>query len=102
LSAINESAWAGEIKFELLSLMFLLDTIFSLGRQHFSTAQIKLILWLLTQLGVSGVPSFKKLRKTQAAVRVKVQATELVESKAALGTHFHVLDIGQAFAMVRP
>ena len=50
---------------------FLLDVIDNLPRLRISGSFMKVILWLLRELGVKGVPSFDGLRKMQKLLREK-------------------------------
>jgi len=50
-------------------LSFLLDTVDNLPRLRISSSQMKVILWLLHEVGVKGVPSFSSLRKMQKALK---------------------------------
>ena len=50
-------------------LAFLLDTIDNLPRFHISTSFIKVLLWLLWEVGVANVPSFAGLRKVQKSLK---------------------------------
>jgi len=50
-------------------LSFLLDTVDNLPRLRISSSQMKVILWLLHEVGVKGVPSFINLRKIQKKLK---------------------------------
>ncbi|KAH9910220.1 uncharacterized protein B0H18DRAFT_1090055 [Fomitopsis serialis] len=45
--------------------MFILDMLDNLPRLRLSSDHFKVVLWALRELGVSGVPTFSKFRKTQ-------------------------------------
>lgn len=79
--------------------MMLLDIIDNLPRLRLSSNHMKLILWLLKELGVPHVPSFNSIRKVQKNL------TEEIVSKptphiSSLGNHFHVNDIRDAISRV--
>lgn len=50
-------------------VMFLLNTIDNLPRQRISSTLMKVILWLLSEVGVKHVPSFDMLRTFQKSLR---------------------------------
>ncbi|KDQ05921.1 hypothetical protein BOTBODRAFT_182090 [Botryobasidium botryosum FD-172 SS1] len=52
--------------------MFVLDMMDSVPRRRFSSSQLELVMWAMRLTGSKDVPSFKKLRKVQAALRQKV------------------------------
>lgn len=50
-------------------MTFLLDIVDNLPRNRISGGMMKVILWLLCELKVKGVPSFEVFRKIQKALR---------------------------------
>jgi len=53
----------------LSKLAFLLDTVNNLPRLRISSSLMKVILWLLQEIGVAKVPSFHHLRKIQKQIK---------------------------------
>ena len=52
-------------------VIFLLDVIDNLPRLRISGSFMKVLLWLLCELGVKEIPSFDGLRKVQKSLREK-------------------------------
>jgi hypothetical protein len=50
-------------------LAFLLDTVDNLPRLRISSSLMKVILWLLREIGVAKVPSFHRLRSIQKQIK---------------------------------
>ena len=50
-------------------LAFLLDTVDNLPRLRISSSLMKVILWLLWEIGVAKVPSFCRLRSIQKQIK---------------------------------
>jgi hypothetical protein len=71
----------------------------NLPRLRLSSAQLKLILWLLKSLNVSEVPSYHTFRKMQARIR-QICTSEPVSCKSSLGNAFSVNDPRDSVAMV--
>ncbi|KAH9922150.1 hypothetical protein B0H21DRAFT_701557 [Amylocystis lapponica] len=67
--------------------MFLLDMLDNMPRLRLSTDHIKFVLWILRELRVDGVPSFKAFRKMQA------KSSTLTN----IQTHLHWSPIGNVF-----
>jgi hypothetical protein len=61
---------------------------------------MKVILWLLKQLGVPNVPSYNKLRKTEKEVSKVVGGLEPLLRVSQLGNNFSILDPRQTIALV--
>ncbi|KAF8887471.1 hypothetical protein CPB84DRAFT_1816628 [Gymnopilus junonius] len=72
-------------------LEFLLDTIDSLPWLHLSGSTMKVILWLLHEIGVKNVPSFDVLRKRQCNVCDKV-GVPMISWKSPKGNAFSFND----------
>lgn len=77
----------------------LLDIIDNLPRLRLSTSHVRLILWMLKELGVQNVPSYDALRKLQKRLR-ELCGTEPKAYKSTFGNHFHVNDIRDSVARV--
>ncbi|KAF9043189.1 hypothetical protein BJ165DRAFT_1545314 [Panaeolus papilionaceus] len=72
-------------------LMFLLDAIDNLPRMRISGSVFKVIMWLLENLGVRGVPSFNAFRKMQNEIRERV-GVSTINSTTPKGNHFSYND----------
>ncbi|EIW73880.1 hypothetical protein CONPUDRAFT_25752, partial [Coniophora puteana RWD-64-598 SS2] len=75
----------------------LLDILDNLPRLRMSSAQFKLILWLLEQCNIPGVPSFDAFRKFQSELRKRC-GSEPQPFTSMLGNHFHVNNIRDSVA----
>ncbi|KAF8148420.1 hypothetical protein B0H34DRAFT_778280 [Crassisporium funariophilum] len=88
-------------------LMFLLDTIDNLPRLRISGALMRVLLWLLREVGVSKVPSFDLLRKTQKKLREE-SGVPTVHWMSPKGNAYSFNDVGVIVAndwanpLVRP
>jgi hypothetical protein len=72
----------------------------SFGRLRFSRAQTKLILWLLKELEVPSVPSYKKLRTLERQISKAAGDLEPISKVSQLGNNFSILDPRQTVALV--
>ncbi|KAF9526609.1 hypothetical protein CPB83DRAFT_937649 [Crepidotus variabilis] len=72
-------------------LEFLLDTIDNLPRLRISSSIMKVVIWLLQEVGVKNVPSFNKLRETQHQIR-KGNGVPTVSWKSPKGNAFSFND----------
>jgi len=78
----------------------LLDLMDNLPRLRLSNDSIRLILWMLQELGVREVPSYNKFRKLQGSLRTLYRRQPL-EQKSFLGNIFSVNSIGDSIAQVK-
>ncbi|KAJ3965958.1 hypothetical protein EV361DRAFT_966529 [Lentinula raphanica] len=76
-------------------LMMLLDLMDNLPRLRMSNAHFKLILWIMSECGITNVPTYYAFRKMQGALQTALgdQPKPFV---SALGNHFHVNDPREA------
>ncbi|KAK1221492.1 hypothetical protein PQX77_015698 [Marasmius sp. AFHP31] len=72
-------------------VMFLLDLLDNLPRLRVSNTLMQVILWILKQLGVPDVPSFKHLRACQEKIR-KESGIPSIACKSPQGNVFHIND----------
>ncbi|KAG5649389.1 hypothetical protein H0H81_004167, partial [Sphagnurus paluster] len=72
-------------------VIFLLDTIDNLPRLRMSGSLMKVVLWLLRELGVKHVPSFDALRKAQKGLQKK-NGIPTVQWKSPKGNAFSFND----------
>jgi hypothetical protein len=79
---------------------FLLHTVSSFGRLRFSSAQMKMIIWLLKKLNVAGVPSYTAFKKMQEQILSLMGRSPPVSFVSQFGNHFSVLDPGESVALV--
>ncbi len=79
--------------------MFLLDVIDNLPRMRFSEAEMRIIIWLLSELGCKGVPSFYMLRKTQQHLRERC-SNPTTQVRTTLGNVMYANDIVSGIAKV--
>ncbi|KAF8066040.1 hypothetical protein FPV67DRAFT_1653670 [Lyophyllum atratum] len=88
-------------------LLFLLDTIDNFPRLRISESLMRVLLWLLRELGVSNVPSFDLLRKTQKKLR-EDSGVPTVHWMSPKGNAYSFNDVGAIIAndwsnpLVRP
>ncbi|KAL6301292.1 hypothetical protein BKA93DRAFT_819090 [Sparassis latifolia] len=71
--------------------MFLLDVLDNLPRLRLSSSQLKMILWIMREVGAKNVPSFKGFRQMQNQLRTLCGVTTSPQ-KSSLGNHFYVND----------
>jgi len=79
--------------------MFLLDTLDSMPRLRVSDSLMRVFLWILKECGAPDVPSFKKLRDTQAKLRDETGVTSTLY-KSPHGNLFYMNDIQKIVANV--
>ena len=79
--------------------MCILDALDSLPRLRISNELMKAILWAVQELGVKDVPSLKRLRATQQALRTH-GSIRTREFKSVLGNLFFMNDICDLVAKV--
>lgn len=77
-----------------------MDLVDNLGRCRFSSAQMKLILWLLRELGVANVPSYGGFRAMQKKIR-QLSAGAPSSHESVFGNRFYTNDIRETIARVR-
>lgn len=78
----------------------ILDTLDSLPRMRFSSAQMEILLFAMRELGLRGIPSLKTLRRAQDDLREKI-AIPSVRHQSIRGNIFYVNDIASQVARVR-
>ena len=77
----------------------LLDIIDNLPRLRLSSSQLKIILWLLKECKVKGVPSYNSFRKLQEQLR-QVCGSEPRPYVSSAGNRFFVNDVHESVARV--
>lgn len=80
--------------------MFLLDMLDNMPRLRLSTDHLKFIIWMLKELGVAGVPSFKALRKMQDSLNKSLNIRTQF-SRAPTGNVFYQNNVPDLVALVR-
>ncbi|KAL1694690.1 hypothetical protein GGG16DRAFT_46832 [Schizophyllum commune] len=75
----------------------LLDIIDNLPRLRLSSAQLKIVLWLLRETGARDVPSFNRFRTMQEQLRTTT-AIRTDAHKSDIGNTFHANDINDIIA----
>ncbi|KAH8112205.1 hypothetical protein DFH11DRAFT_1545899 [Phellopilus nigrolimitatus] len=75
----------------------LLDVLDNLPRLRMSDAQLRILLWVMKEVGCQDVPSFYTLRKVQNNLRSKL-AVPTMEFKSSLGNVFYTNDICESIA----
>ncbi|KAF8994931.1 hypothetical protein BDZ89DRAFT_1096970 [Hymenopellis radicata] len=75
----------------------LLDVIDNLNRLRLSSAHMKLILWLLKEVGAQNVPSYDAFRKTQSTLQEMCGSKPEMHTSDA-GNHFFTNDIREGIA----
>ena len=80
--------------------MFLLDTLDNLPRMRVSNAQMKVFLWILSEVGARDVPSFYHLRQVQASIR-KAAGIPTIKHQSPKGNIYFTNDPRTLVAMVR-
>lgn len=79
--------------------MFLLDVLDNLPRLRLSSAQLRIILWVMKETGSRDVPSLYGLRRMQESLEKLAVTTKQYDS--SLGNTFFSNDINQIVAQVR-
>jgi len=72
-------------------LAFLLDTVDNLPRMRISSSLMKVLLWLLREVGVHNVPSFDGLRTMQKKLK-KEHIVPTIHTKSPKGNTFSFND----------
>jgi hypothetical protein len=80
--------------------MFWLDVLNSLPRLRLSEAQMKIILFVMKQIGCKDVPSHAAYKKLRVALN-KLCGASTVRRVSELGNIFYTNDPRTTFAMVR-
>lgn len=78
--------------------MFLLDVLDNLPRLRLSSAQLRIILWIMKETGSRDVPSLYGLRQMQESLEMLAVKTE--QHQSSLGNTFFSNDINQIVAQV--
>jgi len=79
--------------------MFLLDTLDSMPRLRVLDSLMRVFLWILKECGAPDMPSFKKLRDTQAKLHDETGVTSTLY-KSPHGNLFYMNDIQKIVANV--
>lgn len=80
--------------------MFLLDVLDNLPRLRLSSSQLKMILWIMREIGAKNIPSYKAFRETQKQLR-SMCGPSTTAHQSTLGNHFYINDPRDIISMVR-
>jgi len=83
----------------LLVQMMLLDIIDNLPRLRMSSSQFQIILWLLRQSGVAGVPAYGAFQRMQKELQA-LNGSSPMQHTSSIGNIFYTNDIGESVMQV--